>query len=189
MRLLVVLFVAALPITLVASPFPDDGGNQGFPMLDGTLAALDQRFTTSDGVHITGQVNLPTTEEYRLPLDGASPPAVGWDLIPFNAKLSPPALSNSYPLTNNEYSLATNGELYAEETPRLVQDGVLQYFDRLVSGCGDWPCFPDRGNNPGLEQDYGCCIFTYEQPDTEYNMGLGGCKNCRADLISVLWDY
>lgn len=182
MQYLVIFLVAAVPSTIIASPRPDNGGYQDSLMLDGTFAGLDQSFT-SGGVLITSQANLPTTDEHNLPLDGASLPVVGGDFIAFNADPSYPILSNDDPPAYNEYSLNTDGELYADESQELVQYGVTQYFERLMSGCGEWACFPDRGNNPGLERDYGCCIFTYEQPDTD-DMGVQGCKNCMSDLIS-----
>lgn len=183
MQYLVIFLVAAVPTTIIASPRPDNGGYQDSLMLDGAFAGLDQSFT-SGGDLITSQANLLTTDEHDLPFDSTSLPVVGGDFIAFNADPSYPILSNDDPPVYNEYSLSTDGELYADETQELVQDGVTQYFHRLISECGERPCFPDRGNNPGLERDYGCCIFTYEQPDTEYNMGVGGCKNCMSDLIS-----
>lgn len=146
MQYLVVFLVAAGPTTINVSPQPDIGGNQGSLMLDGTFAGLDQSFTTG-GVLIASQVNLPTTGGHRLPVNGAGLPVVGGDFIASNADLSFPTLSSGDPLATNEHSLTTDGGLYADETQHLVQNGVKQYFDRWVSECGDWPCFPDRGNN------------------------------------------
>lgn len=117
-------------------------------MLDGTFAGLDQSFTFG-GVLIASQVNPPTPDGHRLPVDGASLPIVAGGFILFNAELSYPTLSNSDPLANNEHSLTTDGELYADETQQLFQDGVKQYFNRLVSECGVHHCFPDRGNSLG----------------------------------------
>lgn len=164
MQYLVVFLLAAVTTTIIASPDPHNGGNQGSLMLDGTFVRQ-------------------TTDGHHLPLDGASLPVVWRDFFAFNPDLSYPTPSKSDLLANNGHFLTTDGKLYAVETRQLVHDGVKQYFDRLVSESGEWPCFPDRCINLDWSKTMAAEYWSMGNLTPSYDMGLGGCKNCISDLI------
>lgn len=163
MHFSLVFIVAALSRTIAKPILPSEADDFNF-------------FDISGGVTVAATDTFPTGDEYPLPADTGSFSSTSRDHSIAREDLSSVNILD-VDTSAIDLPIPTHGELYTQE-PQLNQRGVETDFYRSIRDCGEWPCFPSRGNNPGSEWEYGCCDFTYEQPPDDYDMGQDGCKDC-----------